>query len=85
MDKAAILSDAVRVVSQLRGEAEKLRESTENLQDKINELKVTYLVCTLNYAYGMMVNLTHDLFFFLCCMVCFYRLRKMSFVMRSRD
>lgn len=64
MDKAAILSDAVRVVSQLRGEAEKLRESTENLQDKINELKVTYLVCTLNYAYGMMVNLTHDLFFF---------------------
>lgn len=40
MDKAVILSDAVRLVSQLRGEAQKLRESTENLQEKINELKV---------------------------------------------
>ncbi|XP_020968923.1 transcription factor ILR3 isoform X2 [Arachis ipaensis] len=38
-DKAAILSDAVQLVSQLRGEAQKLKESTENLQEKINELK----------------------------------------------
>ncbi|MED6110813.1 hypothetical protein PIB30_046291 [Stylosanthes scabra] len=39
MDKAAILSDAAQLVSQLRCEAQKLKESTENLQDKINELK----------------------------------------------
>lgn len=39
MDKAVILSDAVRLVSQLREEALKLRESIENLQGKINELK----------------------------------------------
>ncbi|XP_057739435.1 transcription factor ILR3-like [Arachis stenosperma] len=38
-DKAAILSDAVQLVLQLRGEAQKLKESTENLQEKINELK----------------------------------------------
>ena len=39
-DKAVILSDAVRVLSQLREEAQKLGESNENLQKKINELKV---------------------------------------------
>uniref|UniRef100_K7M9X2 BHLH domain-containing protein n=1 Tax=Glycine max TaxID=3847 RepID=K7M9X2_SOYBN len=44
MDKAVILSDAVRVVSQLREEAQKLRESTENLQEKINALKVCKLM-----------------------------------------
>lgn len=40
MDKAAILSDAVRMVTLLRDEAEKLKESHENYQEKINELKV---------------------------------------------
>lgn len=39
MDKAAILSDAVRMVNQLRDEAKKLKKSHEVLQDKINELK----------------------------------------------
>ncbi|XP_027368824.1 transcription factor ILR3-like [Abrus precatorius] len=39
MDKAVILSDAVRMVFQLREEAQKLRDSTHNLQDKINQLK----------------------------------------------
>ncbi|KAG1368241.1 transcription factor ILR3 [Cocos nucifera] len=39
MDKAAILSDAVRMVTQLRSEAQKLKDSNENLQDKIKELK----------------------------------------------
>lgn len=38
-DKAAILSDAVRMVTQLRSEAQKLRESNEDLQEKIKELK----------------------------------------------
>ncbi|KAF9588313.1 hypothetical protein IFM89_008730 [Coptis chinensis] len=39
LDKAAILSDAVRMVTQLRGESEKLKESNESLQEKIKELK----------------------------------------------
>lgn len=39
-DKAAILMDAVRMVTQLRDEAQKLKESTTSLQEKIKELKV---------------------------------------------
>ncbi|XP_065000703.1 transcription factor ILR3-like [Musa acuminata AAA Group] len=39
MDKAAILSDAARLVTQLRNEAQKLKESNESLQEKIKELK----------------------------------------------
>ncbi|KAK1375187.1 Transcription factor ILR3 [Heracleum sosnowskyi] len=39
IDKAIILSDAVRMVNQLRDEARKLKESHDVLQDKMNELK----------------------------------------------
>lgn len=39
-DKAAILIDAVRMVTQLRGEAQKLKASNSSLQEKIKELKV---------------------------------------------
>ncbi|KAJ8747503.1 hypothetical protein K2173_009240 [Erythroxylum novogranatense] len=38
-DKAAILIDAVRMVTQLRGEALKLKDSNSGLQEKIKELK----------------------------------------------
>ncbi|KAI8558322.1 hypothetical protein RHMOL_Rhmol04G0082400 [Rhododendron molle] len=38
-DKVAILSDAVRIVTQLRSEAQKLRESNEEIQERIKELK----------------------------------------------
>ncbi|KAL9232376.1 hypothetical protein vseg_007495 [Gypsophila vaccaria] len=38
-DKAAILNDAVRMVTQLRSEAEKLKDSNSSLQEKIKELK----------------------------------------------
>ncbi|KAK7262653.1 hypothetical protein RJT34_30228 [Clitoria ternatea] len=38
-DKAAILIDAVRMVTQLRGEAQKLKETNTGLQEKIKELK----------------------------------------------
>lgn len=38
-DKAAILVDAVRMVTQLRGEAQKLKDSNSDLQEKIKELK----------------------------------------------
>ncbi|KAL6538412.1 Transcription factor ilr3 [Orobanche gracilis] len=39
-DKSAILVDAVRMVTQLRGEAQKLKDSNSSLQEKIKELKV---------------------------------------------
>lgn len=39
-DKSAILVDAVRMVTQLRGEAQKLKDSNLDLQEKIKELKV---------------------------------------------
>ncbi|GJN11479.1 hypothetical protein PR202_gb21133 [Eleusine coracana subsp. coracana] len=39
MDKSAILNDAIRVVSELRTEAQKLKDSNESLQEKIKELK----------------------------------------------
>ncbi|KAL3333462.1 hypothetical protein AABB24_033509 [Solanum stoloniferum] len=39
-DKSAILVDAVRMVTQLRDEAQKLKDSNLNLQEKIKELKV---------------------------------------------
>jgi len=38
-DKSAILVDAVRMVTQLRGDAQKLMDSNSNLQEKIKELK----------------------------------------------
>ncbi|KAK3427122.1 transcription factor ILR3 isoform X2 [Eucalyptus grandis] len=38
-DKAAILIDVVRMVTQLRGEAQKLKDSNSSLQEKIKELK----------------------------------------------
>ncbi|KAK3015255.1 hypothetical protein RJ639_006043 [Escallonia herrerae] len=38
-DKAAILNDAVRMVTQLRSEAQKLKDSNEDFQEKIKELK----------------------------------------------
>lgn len=41
-DKAAILIDAVRIVTQLRGEAQKLKEANSSLQEKIKGLKVIY-------------------------------------------
>jgi hypothetical protein len=39
-DKATLLSDAARVVVQLRNEAQELKESNEKLQDTIKDLKV---------------------------------------------
>lgn len=43
-DKVAILSDAARVVIQLRNEAERLKEMNDELQAKVNELKVIFSV-----------------------------------------
>ena len=39
-DKAAILIDAVRMVTQLRGEAQMLKDSNTSLLEKIKDLKV---------------------------------------------
>ncbi|KAJ9136287.1 hypothetical protein P3X46_033379 [Hevea brasiliensis] len=40
MDKSVILADALKMLNQLKDEAQKLKDSNESLQDKINELKV---------------------------------------------
>jgi len=48
-DKAAILIDAVRMVTQLRSEAQKLKDSNSNLQEKIKELKVCVISVFLIY------------------------------------
>ena len=42
-DKAAILSDATRMVIQLRSEAQQLKETNGSLEEKIKELKVIQL------------------------------------------
>lgn len=42
-DKVALLSDAARVVIQLRNEAERLKEMNDELQAKVKELKVIFL------------------------------------------
>ncbi|KAL5772680.1 hypothetical protein ACOSP7_012284 [Xanthoceras sorbifolium] len=39
MDKAVLLTDAVRMVTQLRDETQMLKESNKSLVEKINELK----------------------------------------------
>lgn len=39
MDKGAMLTDAVRILTQLRDETQKLKESNKDLQEKIDELK----------------------------------------------
>jgi hypothetical protein len=41
MDKSVIINDAIRMVTELRSESKKLKESNESLQDKIKELKVS--------------------------------------------
>jgi len=41
-DKVAILSDAARVVVQLRNETERLKEMNDELQGKVKELKVIF-------------------------------------------
>jgi hypothetical protein len=46
-DKAAILSDATRMVIQLRAEAQQLKDTNDSLEEKIKELKVIYLLVTV--------------------------------------
>lgn len=41
-DKGAILSDAVRILTQLRSESQRMKESIEDLQGKVKELKVRF-------------------------------------------
>jgi len=52
-DKAAILIDAVRMVTQLRGEAQKLKDSNQGLQEKIKELKV---ILIFEWLFGLGVT-----------------------------
>jgi hypothetical protein len=43
-DKVTLLNDAVRVVTQLRNEAERLKERNDELREKVKELKVILLI-----------------------------------------
>lgn len=95
-DKYAILVDAVRMVTQLRGESQKLKDSNSNLQDKIKELKVNYtllentIVAAVPFSSSILPYtrelvrsrpvVLNSLFFFFY----FNRSRRMSFVMRNR-
>lgn len=53
MDKSAILSDAVHMVTQLRTDVQKLKDSNEKLHEKIKELKVSIPV----YVVSLVLNL----------------------------
>lgn len=48
-DKGAILSDAVRILTQLRSESHRMKESVEDLQAKIKELKVRFGLVSIVY------------------------------------
>lgn len=45
-DKATILNDAVRILTQLRTEAQGLQESNDQLRETIKDLKVGALLTT---------------------------------------
>jgi len=51
LDKANILNDATRMLAQLRGEAEKLKESNEKLRENIKDLKVLH-TADASYKYS---------------------------------
>ena len=46
-DKSAILDDAIRVVTQLRTEAQELKETNEKLLEEIKSLKVSSIQTSL--------------------------------------
>lgn len=49
-DKVAILSDAIRMMTDLQCETQKLRESKEDLKAKIKELKVRLVAHWTSYT-----------------------------------
>lgn len=57
-DKATLLSDAARVVVQLRNESQELKESNEKLQEAIKDLKVLpHLVVPVQYHFKSALSL----------------------------
>ena len=67
-DKAAILGDAVRMVIQLRSDAQKLKESNEDLQEKIKELKVRFCFSWL-YKVNLSLSVWRINAFRNCCFI----------------
>jgi hypothetical protein len=67
LDKANILSDAAQMLAQLRGEAEKLKESNEKLRENIKDLKVacSYSLCFLQIFLWISEHLMPSTFFFM--------------------
>lgn len=57
-DKSVILADAIRMVTQLRNDAAKLKDSSQDLLVKINELKVNLLKCC--YLLSVIISVVHS-------------------------
>ena len=89
-DKAAILIDAVRMVTQLRSEAQKLKDSNLSLQEKIKELKVCVDVfSSIKHVFFQLITSGEiiPVFWSLVWLNLFhmiYRPKRTSSVMRSR-
>lgn len=70
-DKAVILKDANRLVTHLRDETKKLKETSENLQHKLTELKVHYIHCSHKYdgfvTYRRLVSVVCFLIIWVTC------------------
>lgn len=62
-DKAMMLSDASRLLIQLRIEAQQLKETNEKLQETIKELKVASLFCSILHVFFSTVNAANNNFF----------------------
>lgn len=61
-DKSAILSDAIRLLNQLRTEAKELKEANEKLQEDIKVLKVCLLDLVVE---GMLLFFFFNFYFYI--------------------
>ena len=69
-DKPAILDDAIRVVNQLKNEAQELKETNEKLLEEIKSLKVSYISFLLIKYYHLYFHCIYT--FLLLKIACMY-------------
>lgn len=62
-DKPAILDDAIRVLNQLRTDAQELKETNEKLQEEIKSLKVSWFTLLPRFY------IVEFSFFFIICLL----------------
>ena len=88
-DKSAILVDAVRMVTQLRSEAQKLKDSNSDLQEKIKDLKVlipSNPVVPCVFPFSSIIQVANNgvfLYDILLTLLC--SLKRTNYEMKSRD